>query len=283
MRLLPAAVTPFDARGELDFVSLAKLLAHFEATGCDGVVVAGTNGEGPSLSAPEKRDLAAAAVKLAGRLQVVLGIATPSLTEAQWLARQAGKVGTHGLLLMAPAYFREAPEDALAEWLEAVCDVCEVPVLIYNFPQRTGFALSADCMSRLARHGAVEGLKDSSGDEANLAAYASAMPGKRLYTGDETLLLKAVQHGWAGTISGAANVLSRQLSGILTDTDPASQRTKFALLLPGIQALRSVPQPAANKAMLHRMGVVGHAGVRLPLTAMGEEEADALGHKLGVT
>src|SRR5690242_18708589 len=96
----PAAVTPFRADGSIDEVSLARLLAYFEAAGCQGVVLAGTNGEGPSLSAFEKRDLLRAAQAAKGGLLTVLGIATPSLTEALWLSQQAGKSGADAILLM---------------------------------------------------------------------------------------------------------------------------------------------------------------------------------------
>src|SRR5688572_23691682 len=89
----PAAVTPFDEKGRVDMAGMARLLAWFEANGCVGAVLAGTNGEGPSLSATEKRDLIQHAVPLRGKLDLVLGIATPSLDEAIWLTRRAEEAG----------------------------------------------------------------------------------------------------------------------------------------------------------------------------------------------
>ena len=87
----PAAVTPMDSKQGVDEASLAKLLAWFEAAGCQGVVLAGTNGEGPSLSATEKRELIACAAGMRGKLELILGIATPSIEEAVWLGAPRGR------------------------------------------------------------------------------------------------------------------------------------------------------------------------------------------------
>ena len=112
----PASVTPFDARGAIDLPALARLFAWFKAGKCQGVVLAGTNGEGPSLSAVEKRDMLKAAVAFADGLEVVLGVATPSLDEAIWLCKQAGAAQAEGVLLMPPGYFRDVSDDGVARW-----------------------------------------------------------------------------------------------------------------------------------------------------------------------
>lgn len=264
MTVMPASVTPFDANGRVDLPGVARLLAHFRASGCDGVVLAGTNGEGPSLSAVEKRDLVRAAVPLAPGLSIVLGIATPSLDEAIWLSQQAAKAGASAGLVMPPAYFREASEEGLAAWFEALLDASPLPLLFYNLPQRTGIRLTPELLARLNRHEHALGLKDSSGEAGNLAPYAQAMPGKRLFVGDETLLMEALAAGWTGTISGAANVVPNWLAEILRD-EGESRATKFAYLLPALQALRGKGQPALNKALLHELGIVERPDLRLPL------------------
>src|ERR1051325_1116008 len=137
----PAAITPFNSKGKLDEESLAKLLAWFEAGGCKGAVLAGTNGEGPSLSATEKRDLISCAYGLKGKLDLILGIATPSLDEAIWLSRRAADSGAVATLLMPPGYFREASEEGILTWFGAVLNQSPIPVIVYNFPKRTGVAL----------------------------------------------------------------------------------------------------------------------------------------------
>ena len=162
-----ASVTPMDSNGKMDLPSIARLLAHFKAAGCKGVVLAGTNGEGPSLSAVEKRDLVRIAVPIFPDLKIVAGIATPSLEEAIWLSNQAQKAGAAAALVMPPGYFREVGEDGIAKWFEVLFDSTDLPILVYNFPQRTGIEITTSLISRLSEHPRMIGLKDSSGNEAN--------------------------------------------------------------------------------------------------------------------
>lgn len=259
---MPAAVTPFDAEGRIDVASVARLLAYFRAEGATGVVVGGTTGEGPSLTSFEKRDLVRSAVPLANNLPVWLGVATPSLEEAVWLAREANKAGAAGILLMPPFFHREVDPSA---WLRAVLDRSPADVLLYNFPRFTP-ALSVDLLSSLADHPRFVGLKDSSGNGENLASFAASLPKKRLFVGDETLLDQALGLGWSGTISGAANVLCRELAGAVND-EGESRAAKLELLLPRLKEIRSTPQPMGHKRTLVERGIIDHPYVRLPLVS----------------
>lgn len=273
----PAAVTPFDADGKVDAVSFLKLLAFFEASGCSGVVLAGTNGEGPSLGAVEKRDLLRVAAK--SGLPCLLGVATPSLDEAVWLANQTGKCGGRGILLMAPGYFRTAPTKGVVDWFLAVADASPVPVVAYNFPKYTGFVFDSDVVKALSRHSNIQGFKDSSSDRSNLAMFRFMAPEAALMVGDETLLAEALSAGWQGTISGAANLVPNWISRAVAE--PASEA--FATVLPVVEAIRSEIQPAANKAVLHRWGLIGRSDVRLPLLpCKADELAGIIEQRLGM-
>lgn len=263
---MPASVTPFDENGRIDFVSLAKLFAYFEACGCSGIVIAGTNGEGPSLSAVEKRDLVKEAVQLTN-LPVILGIATPSLDEANWLCSQAGKSGAAAILLMPPGYFKIATESGTMAWMKAVVDQSPVPVIAYNFPKYSGFTMSSDFVFELAHHSNILGFKDSSGEVANLTAYRKSAPEKILLVGDETLLLQSLEAGWKGSISGAANLVPQWLVRIFEQwhVDAEKAETKFKILVDVLAEIRRGPQPALNKAVLTEWGVTARPDVRLPL------------------
>lgn len=261
---MPAAVTPFDAEGRVDSSGVARLLAFFRAEGATGVVVGGTTGEGPSLTSFEKRDLVRTAASLAHGLPVWLGVATPSLEEAVWLAREAEKAGAAGVLVMPPFFYREADP---APWLRAFLDRSPADAILYHFP-RFAPPLPASLLAGLADHPRFVGLKDSSGAAENLDAYAAALPGKRLFVGDERLLTPALAAGWAGTISGASNVLCRELAGALAD-DGESQTTKLKLLIPRLEEIRGTPQPMGHKAWLVERGVLERADVRLPLSGTG--------------
>lgn len=280
--IYPASVTPFRPDGRFDAESLAKLLAWFEFCGCQGVVLAGTNGEGPSLSAPEKRDLLAVARPLAGRLDLILGIATPSLDEALWLVRQAGRLGAVAALVMPPGYFRSASEEAIGLWFEALMDDSPIPIIAYNHPAMTGIPLPPNLLGRLAQHPQLIGVKDSSGYVENLLPYREAVPDRvRLYVGDETLLADALDAGWSGSISGAANVLADWLVRIESDFRSGGRESagaKHVLIRPVLEAIRAAPQPACHKGVLARVGTLESDTVRLPLE--GAPEAAETLHRM---
>lgn len=273
----PAAITPFASTGEVDMPSVARLLAHFEHSGCAGAVLAGTNGEGPSLSAIEKRDLLREAMPLRGNLELILGIATPSLHEATWLTDQAGKAGAAAILLMAPGYFRKASDEGIEAWLRAVMDAASIPVVIYQFPRMAGVEISDKALSNLASHPQFGGIKDSSGQAEHLARYAEIADERgALLVGDETLLPQALDAGWTGTISGCANSVPGWLAKIVAEHGTESGQAKWEMLRPVIKGLRAMPQPMCHKGVLHTQGVISQADVRLPLASHDPADAIAL-------
>jgi len=257
---MPAAVTPFEESGKVDAAGVARLLAYFQAEGATGVVVGGTTGEGPSLTSFEKRDLVRLAVETANGLPIWLAVATTSLEEGLWMAREASKAGAAGVLVMPPFFHREID---VTPWLRAFLERSSADVLLYNFPRFTP-ALNPEMLSSLALLPRLVGLKDSSGSPENLVPFAAALPGRRLFVGDETLLGPALAAGWSGTISGAANVLCRELAGALAD-EGESRAVKLELLLPRLTEIRGTPQPMGHKRTLVEQGVLDRADVRLPL------------------
>jgi 4-hydroxy-tetrahydrodipicolinate synthase len=283
--VLPAAVTPFSENGQIDLAGVARRMAWFGAHGCAGVVLAGTNGEGASLSAVEKRDMVRTAVSVAAGMPVILGVATASLDEAVWSCESARKAGAVAALVMPPAFFREATEEGISGWFERLLSETTLPILLYNFPRRTGFTFSPELVARLCSHDGVAGVKDSSGNADNIGVFAQAAAGKSLYNGDESLMLRSLEAGWSGAISGAANLLAPWLVPIFADwfADRESAETKFAYVLPTIRALRESPQPAANKWLLERLGHIDRATPRLPLLPLDEVAGNALWEQVKTT
>lgn len=278
--IYPASVTPFTQQGKPDWTSLARLLAWFEASGCQGVVLAGTNGEGPSLSAVEKRDMVRQAMGIKGNLEIILGISTPSLDEAIWLCRQAAQSSASAVLLMAPNYFRSASEDGIRRWFVEVLDASPVPVILYNFPKMAGFSISAPFLSSVIEHQNAIGVKDSSGERSNLAEFRSVVPAsKLLFVGDETLLLEALRAGWSGSISGSANVVPQWLAGIMEAWKCEAFETaesRFKILVPVLQRIRASQQPATHKAVLQHWRMIESNAPRLPLFPADRVELEAL-------
>lgn len=279
----PASVTPFDDSGAIDAPSVLRLMSYFESSGCRGVVLAGTNGEGPSLSAYEKRDLLQIAHAGRGSLKIILGVSTPSVTEARWLCGQADKHGADAVLLMAPGYFRRAGDEGVLVWFEQVIATTTLPILVYNFPKMTGITMTPAMVGRLMQSDRVIGLKDSSGEVANLATYREVVPpGKALFMGDETLLADAIGAGWTGTISGAANLIPAWLSKAVTELQDGDS-VAFKMVEPVIHAIRGHNQPEVNKAVLHALGVITSPAPRAPLQAtVGDAVLRVLKERLGI-
>jgi len=259
-----ALVTPFDSNGAIDYPGVARLLAWHEANGMDGVVVAGTNGEGPSLSAVEKRDLTRFAVQHKGKMRVVSGLATTSLSEAIWLSEQAKKAGADAALVLPPYYF-PATSMGIEAWFRKLIEQTELPIILYNFPQTTKILLDPSLVRPLLEHPRVLGIKDSSGNEELLCGYLEAAKtnGKAVFVGDERLILKCIQNGGSGTISGLANsfplLISRQVR----------ERTEVLQMFidEASIAIKKHPQPAVHKLVLNYKGLPG-GGVRPPLVPL---------------
>lgn len=265
--MIPATVTPFDTRGRVDHAALSRLFSWFQAAGCDGTVVAGTNGEGPSLSAAERRDFVKAAaqtrIALGKPFRLMLGVSTSSLPEALWLGHQAASVGFEGILVMPPSYFRETPTEGVGAWFCELLSRAEVPVWVYNIPQRTGFAFPPEMIAKLSRHERFAGVKDSSENEDNLVAYRQAAPNAELLVGDERLLPTALAAGWSGTLSGAANSIPFALRRCLGEQ--GLDESWWRVVNPVLEHLKSLPQPAIHKALLALWHIIPDGSLRLPL------------------
>ena len=283
----PASVTPFNRTGEIDAEGVLKLLAFFESAGCQGVVLAGTNGEGPSLSAIEKRDLLRIAAAGKGNLKIILAIATSSLQEGKWLCQQTAKSGGDAVLVMAPSYFRREGNQGIREWFQELMDDSPMPVLLYNYPKINGVTLDKELVESLAGHRNFGGIKDSSGDRLNLEMYRGICHSEcALFVGDERLLYDALVAGWTGTISGAANLVPGWLSRVVSEFQGHHQdqaQVTFSFILAVIERIRSFSQPEANKYTLQSWDLIESGLPRLPLKELScPELAIFIEEKLGI-
>jgi 4-hydroxy-tetrahydrodipicolinate synthase len=266
-----ALVTPFDKSGGIDFAACARLLAWHESEGITGVVVGGTNGEGPSLSGPEKRDLIEFAVRNAGKLKVIAGLGSCAMTEAAWLCRQAEKSGAVASLALPPFYFRDASDQAMEAWFSHVLDASDLPCVLYNFPKFTGFTFSTALLDRLFERPTVVGIKDSSGDPALLDQFLAYSSNKAVLVGDERLILKSLSLGGAGAISGLANSFPRLVARQFAERTEEIQ----GLLDLACSKVKSHPQPAVHKFILSCKRLPGGA-MRPPLEDLSEPAASAV-------
>jgi len=270
-----ASITPFTAEGAIDAPYLARLLAHFEAQGAQGVVVAGSTGEGPSLSAPEKVQLYELAVQAKGNLQITAGVLVCSLDEALYLTRQAHRAGCDALMV-APPFYYPASLDGLIQFYRAVLDASRLPVILYNIPQRTRHKITPPLIDALLEHPNLHGIKDSSGSVRSMGRFLKYAPRLRVWVGEEKLLSRCLQGGGAGSISGLANVYLARMARLCE----AFQRGEAcdglqSLINAAADALDEFPAPANFKYALTLTGFP-ETHVRTPLIDLSESQQRAL-------
>jgi 4-hydroxy-tetrahydrodipicolinate synthase len=281
-----AAVTPFDAAGAPDSAALALHSRWLLANGCDGLSVLGTTGEGNSMSVDERIALLERLVSDGIPAQVLLpGTGCCAVPDTVRLTERAVQLGVPGVLMLPPFYYKNVSEDGLfaafAQVIERVGDR-RLRVYLYHFPQMTGVPLTPALIERLlARYPeAIAGMKDSSGDLANVTGAAARFPGFDVFCGWDGALLPLLRAGGAGCITAVANLaapLAAQVYAAWRKDDPESAERAQSKLTAICQEFSAYPLSAALKEMTAR-----HTGralwrvLRPPLVPLFESDAEAL-------
>lgn len=221
-----ALTTPFDDGGSPD---LDALRAHVELLiedGVDGLVVAGTTGEGPLLEEAEIEDLVAAAVEAVGdRLEIVAHVGRPSTAATLRLAAAAASAGADALIAVTPYYFGLDDGQLLRHYEALLAAARGMPVFAYTFPDRSGNELSPEVLDRLAGEG-LAGLKDSTRSSERHREYLEVSHrhrNLRVMVGSESLALASLRGGGAGAISGLANARADLLLRLRDDPTEDAQ------------------------------------------------------------
>jgi 4-hydroxy-2-oxoglutarate aldolase len=205
--VLAPLTTPFDrGTGEIAPTELRANVQRLIGAGLDGVVVAGSTGESALLDPEEQRRLVAGVREvLPDTRWLVAGTGAESTRQAVALTRAAAAEGADAVLVRPPAYFSVAVSaPSLAGYFCSVAEASPVPVLVYNIPKYTHCVVAPALLSQLATHPNIVGVKDSSADAANLAAYREAVPAWSVFVGSGSLLYTALQLGCAGGVLAVA-------------------------------------------------------------------------------
>lgn len=276
--VLTAMVTPFDDRGALDLDAAVGLARWLVDHGNDGLVLAGTTGEGPTLSDTEKVELWRA-VREAVTVPIVAGTGTYDTAHTVELTAMAADAGADGALVVTP-YYNRPSQAGLEAHFRAVAESTELPILIYDIPVRTGRKVSHDVLVRLAHEvGNVVGVKDAALDVAATARLvAAAPPSFEVYSGndDQTLALLAV--GAVGTVGVATHWSGDQHAEMIAafgKGDVGTARELNATLLPSYayESSDDAPNPIPAKAMMRVLGhPVGHCRPPVGPTPDGLED-----------
>lgn len=244
--LWAAATTPTDSAGTIDHAVLARHAQRLIHDDCNGLVLFGSCGEGPSFSINERLG-AAEAVLRAGvdPAHLAVGTGCPAIADTVALTKGMLGLGITRSLLLPPYYFAgvtpEGIEDSFAAIIDRVAD-SRLSVCLYHIPQVCGVPVPAVVLGRLRnRYGAtISGVKDSSGDFAGFLAFRAAAPDVASLVGDERLIVRALAAGGQGTICGMANLVPGLLRRLLQDASAQPAIEQACAPIDGIPTLKAV-------------------------------------------
>lgn len=222
---MPALITPFTQRGEIDVKAHVHNMRELAARGIEGFVIGGSNGEGPYLEPGEREHLVKAGRRRKAHFMV--GIAAESIRMALAQAAEATEGGADTLLVLTPTTLARGRDDAVVEFYRTMADRASVPILLYSVPNVTAYSIPIELVARLSRHDNIIGMKDSSGDVVRLQTIIDNTPGDFiLYSGASKALTAAMAVGCYGAITGSGNYAPELVLKTLkaAKEDPVSAR-----------------------------------------------------------
>lgn len=259
--------------GDVDFDCLRALVDWHVESGTAAIVSVGTTGESATLSVKEHLEVISATIEAAGeRIPVLAGTGGNATAEAKVLTREAAQAGARACLLVTP-YYNRPPQEGLFRHFAAVAEFCDIPLILYNVPARTGCDLLPTTVARLLSYGNIVGIKEAKGNFERIDELLALSDDFVVYTGDDATACESMLRGVRGDISVTANIAPAKmqqmcLAAIAGDAERAKQ---LDAELAGLHnKLFIEPNPIPVKWALARMGRSEH-GIRLPMTPLAEE------------
>ncbi len=274
-KVLTAMVTPFDHKGNIDFQRTTKLVEYLIKNGSDGLVVAGTTGESPTLTKEEKVALFKHVVKVVQkRIPVIAGTGSNDTHASIELTKQAEEAGADGIMLVAP-YYNKPTQQGLYLHFKTIAEATRLPIMLYNVPGRTVVNMTTDTIVRLSEIDNIVCVKEASGDLDQITEIiARTNDDFTLYSGDDALTLPVMAVGGNGIVSVASHVIGNDMQKMIASFLAGNVKEAAAIhgkLLPIMKEMFAAPSPTPVKTALQISGVdVG--GVRLPLVPLTEQE-----------
>lgn len=265
-----ALITPLDEYG-IDYEAFGKLIDWQIEEGVQALVVAGTTGEGSTLTDEEHRALLHYAVqRTAGRVPVIAGTGSNDTAYAIDLTRYACGIGCDAMLVVTP-YYNKTTQKGLYTMYKAIADASTKPVILYNVPSRTGCNIEPETYAKLAQHPNICAIKEANGNISKIVETFAAIDGQLdLYSGNDDQIVPLLSMGGSGVISVLSNVMPAKTVEICNrfwSGDVAGSAKLQCELLPLIKALFSEVNPIPVKAAMAAMGWCKDY-VRMPLVPM---------------
>ena len=270
-----ALITPFNHDGEVDFVSLKKLVDFHVAAGTDAIVAVGTTGESATLTVEEHVKVVAKTVEFSeGRIPVIAGTGANATHESVTFSRLLNNIGIAGCLSVTP-YYNKPTQEGLFQHYKAISQETDIPQILYNVPGRTAVDLHPETVARLAEISNIVALKDATGDLSRVALHRELCGNDFvLLSGDDDTGLEFVKLGGQGVISVTNNIAAEDmakmmhlaLAGKFDEAEIINQR-----LMPLHKGLFVESSPIPVKWAAHKLGLITNGDLRLPLTELSEQ------------
>ena len=273
-----ALVTPLTEAG-IDYAAFGRLIDWQIDGGIDALVICGTTGESSTLTDEEHREAIRYAVeRVAGRVPVIAGTGSNDTAYAVDLAKFSERVGADAHLVVTP-YYNKATQKGLIKMYETIADACNLPMILYNVPSRTGVNIEPATYAALADHPNIAAIKEAGGNISKIVETVALVGDKLdLYSGNDDQIVPIMACGGRGVISVLSNLVPRETSEIckrFLRGDVAGAMQMQTYYLPLVNALFSETNPIPVKAAMSAMGFCEDY-LRLPLTPMEDAHREVL-------
>lgn len=269
-----ALVTPMTHNGDIDFDAFKALIHWHIASGTSALVISGTTGESPTLSASEQDELFRVALaESKNQIPVIAGTGNYNTQSTIARCQAAEAIGVAACLVVAP-YYNRPTQEGLYQHFKSIADNTSLPIILYNNPSRTASDILPETIGRLAKHPRIIGSKEARDDMAFIQAIrAQTDESFLLYSGDDVSSFEFFKTGGDGVISVTANVMPKEMNDFCRacanqDYDKAALLNEQ--LMPLHDALFVEPNPIPVKWALARLDKIG-SGIRLPMTPLASD------------
>ena len=279
-----ALVTPFQTNGAVDEKTLAALVNWQIEEGIHFLVPCGTTGESPTLCHDEYLRVAEIVVQTAnGRVPILAGAGGNDTAKVIALAAELKKLGVDGLMSVSP-YYNKPSQEGIYRHYRAIAESTDLPIIIYNVPGRTGSNVTPDTLMRLGEIPNIAGVKEASGDIAQIGEICTRAPESfAVLSGDDLLTLPIIALGGCGVISVAANEVPGMMAKFITaclENRRNEAREWNRKLYPLMKVNFVEANPVPVKAALALMGKINEV-CRLPLAPISEDARAKVAAALG--
>ncbi len=267
-----ALITPLNSNG-VDYEALGKLIDWQINQGINALVIAGTTGEGATLSDEEHKKVIAYSVERANKkIPIIAATGSNETDYAVSMTKFACKAGADAVLVVTP-YYNKATQNGLVTMYKTIADASSVPLILYNVPSRTGINIEPETYLKLADHPMIKGIKEANGDISKIMKTFNLIGGKLdVYSGNDDQIIPIMAAGGLGVISVLSNIAPAQTVEMCNKFfagDLKGANDMQLKYLPLINALFSEVNPIPVKAAMNKLGWCENY-LRLPLTQMEE-------------